>query len=516
MKVVGYCRFSAEAQKDGYSIDAQKRAIREYCKKEGLDLLEFYIDEARTGTNDKRPNFQRMMDDVSKGIFDAIIVHKRDRFSRNKFDFALYGQRLNDFNIKLLSVTECNDDTPENDILTSMLEAFAAYYPKNLSREVRKGMDEAARMGMATGGAPSFGYITDPKTRKYVIVESEAEIVRKIYDWFLSGLKINDIVVELEKNGVKTKRGNPMKAKAVMRILTSEKYLGTTIFNSYHDYSGKRALTPKSDLIKVEDSFPAIIDKDTFLQVQKIIDSGRRGHYARRTKEDYILSGYVYCGECGSKMKGSASTKSTKDGKQLYKYYVCPNKAKKTCHIKQIQKRELENAVMKIIDERLFQGETLNLIINEIYSAMKEYGSLPEEKVLEYKKTIAATSTKLDRLLNLYLDGDMDKEVYKKKKAELTAFKQMYEDELNKSLLLGNISKEEIRAKLLYFAAKLLSDNKNLERKKAAIAALIDRIDLYDDKVVVTFKFNVTASKVQNGDPYGIRTHECIRERDVS
>ena len=94
MRAVGYCRFSSENQRDGFSIEAQKAAIRDFCSKNKIELLDFYIDEALTGTNDKRPTFQRMIDDSSDHLFEAVIVHKLDRFSRNVTDTAIYKNHL--------------------------------------------------------------------------------------------------------------------------------------------------------------------------------------------------------------------------------------------------------------------------------------------------------------------------------------------------------------------------------------------------------------------------------------
>lgn len=518
MNVVAYCRFSSDAQKDGYSIEAQQRAIKDYCKRNALKLLRFYVDEARSGTNDQREQFQTMIRDIDAiHDFEGIVVHKIDRFSRSKKDFALYRDILETKGVKLISTVEHIDDTPESEILMSVLEAFAAFYPKNLSREVRKGMNEAARKGLATGGPHSYGYETDPITKKYVIVEREAAIVRSMYDMILEGYNLNEIAHALDGMGVTTKKGNRMSTKAIRRILTSEKYKGVSIFNSYSDYHRRKALTPKADLIRVENAFPAIISKDKWDKVQELLSAGKRGSYARKTKEDYILSGILYCGECREKMVGSSSTKKVSGGTSEYRYYTCPNKRRKTCSLSNIKKSYIEDLVSKIIKEDLFSGKVLQKVVDDLYNEIQSATVLPDETLAEYKSIIANTNKKIERLLNLYLDGEMEKEEYSKKRAELLLSKEFYQNHVNQSMYMNDIDKDEIRAKLLRFGQRLLEDNGvDLKRKKAAIATIVEKIEVYKEKIRVTFKFDVTADKVPNGDPYGIRTRECILERDMS
>ena len=136
-RAVAYCRFSSENQRDGYSIEAQLFAIKEFCNKENFELVGEYIDEAKSATTDDRKNFQRMIQDSEKHQFDYIIIHKLDRFSRNRYDFAFYKKILKDNGVKVISVLEKLDDTPETIILESVLEGMAEYYSSNLSRETK-------------------------------------------------------------------------------------------------------------------------------------------------------------------------------------------------------------------------------------------------------------------------------------------------------------------------------------------------------------------------------------------
>ena len=126
-KVALYARFSSDNQRTE-SIDAQIRAMKSYCKQQHWQIVATYIDEARSATTDNRPDFQRMISDSSRGIFDVVLVHKLDRFSRNRYDSAIYKSKLKKNNVSIASVLERIDDSPESVMMEAMLEGMAEYY----------------------------------------------------------------------------------------------------------------------------------------------------------------------------------------------------------------------------------------------------------------------------------------------------------------------------------------------------------------------------------------------------
>lgn len=151
IRAVAYPRYSSDNQREE-SITAQMRAIEEYCRQKGYVLVNSYPDEEKSATTDKRPNFQRMIKDSAKHLFDVVIVHKLDRFARNRYDSAHYKRILKRNGVRVESVLEHLDNSPESIVLESVLEGMAEYYSLNLAREVRKGMRENAEEGKHTGG----------------------------------------------------------------------------------------------------------------------------------------------------------------------------------------------------------------------------------------------------------------------------------------------------------------------------------------------------------------------------
>jgi len=133
-----YARFSTDMQRNE-SIDAQIEAVEKYAAENEMQIVRTYVDRAKSATSDQRPEFQNMIKDSETGAFDVVCVHKLDRFARDRYDSAFYRKKLKANGVKLISVTEQLDGSPESIILESVLEAMAEYYSKNLAREVEKG-----------------------------------------------------------------------------------------------------------------------------------------------------------------------------------------------------------------------------------------------------------------------------------------------------------------------------------------------------------------------------------------
>ena len=166
-----YCRLSRddELQGDSNSIVNQKKILEKYAREHGYSNFKFYVDDGISGTTFTRPGFQQMIADSGKGLFDIVLVHKLDRFSRDRYDSAIYKKKLKKNHVKLCSVLERMDDSPESIMMEAVLEGMSEYYSKNLAREVMKGMNETALQCKHTGGCPPLGYDLDENRHLIVI-----------------------------------------------------------------------------------------------------------------------------------------------------------------------------------------------------------------------------------------------------------------------------------------------------------------------------------------------------------
>ena len=196
MKAVIYARYSSDNQREE-SIEGQLRECMAYCKKNDITVLRTYIDRAMSAKTDHRPDFQRMIKDSAKGLFDVIIVWKLDRFARNRYDSAHYKAQLRKYGVKVLSATENISDGPEGIILESMLEGMAEYYSAELSEKVIRGHTENALKSKYNGGTPTFGYVID-KDMQYQIDPRTAPAVLEMFTMYDEGATMKEIVAYIQ------------------------------------------------------------------------------------------------------------------------------------------------------------------------------------------------------------------------------------------------------------------------------------------------------------------------------
>ena len=361
-KAFAYARFSTDMQREE-SIDAQFRAIKEYCSRNKIFLVNTFSDEGISGTTDNRPEFQKMIKQAEE--VDFIIVHKLDRFSRNKYDSAIYKRELSQKNVRVISVLENLDDSPESVILESVLEGMSEYFSKNLSREVKKGLYENAYKGKFNGGIPLFGYSID-QDKNYVINEYQAIAVRLIFDRFAKGSSYTEIINELDSLGYKTVKGNSFKSTTLYEMLSNERYIGTYIF-SKEDYNlrnkkrNSHRYKNREDMIIIENGNPAIIDKKTWNLVKE--RQKLNSKTSNKSKWNYVLSPFLYCDECGERLNGT--TRKNNQGR-YYHYYRCVNK---NCSQQSIRTDFLEEEFYAAFNEAIFSEENKKTLAKR----MKEF-----------------------------------------------------------------------------------------------------------------------------------------------
>jgi len=349
VRVACYARYSTSMQREE-SISAQMRAMKKFCDDNGWIIVKKYVDEAYSATTDKRPQFQEMITDSCKKEFDIVLVHKLDRFARNRYDSSLYKQKLRKNGVRLCSVLERIDNTPESILLEGLLESINEFYSANLARESMKGMKENALQCLHNGGSPGLGYDVDV-TQHIIINVEEAKIVVMIYSMYLSGYSCKVIAEMLNEEGYVTKAGNPFKTFSVYGILVNEKYTGVYIFNrseakGYDHKRNSHRSKPPEEIIRIEGGIPAIISREVWEAAQKkrMSKSGK----LKTSEPMYLLSHKIFCGVCGSKMYGSIRYRYSTEP---YYMYACHTKKASCSNPKQIEKTSLENYVVSLIQK---------------------------------------------------------------------------------------------------------------------------------------------------------------------
>lgn len=341
-KAVIYARYSSDNQRDA-SIDQQVKACEKYAMEQDLKVLRVYDDRALTGKTDKRPAFLRMIRDSAKREFKYVIVYSLDRFSRNKYDSVMHKHTLKENGVTVLSAMEHITDDPTGALMESILEGFAEYYSRELAQKIHRGLTDNAEKAIVNGSVP-LGYRRG-KDGHAEIVEEEAEIVREIFRRVKEGEMLIRIAEDLNRRGLRTKKGALWNRSSFNKILSNERYIGVYLYKEH----------------RIEGGFPSIIDDDTFREVQTYVKNKPKGRGTVKRRKcnafTYMLTGKLYCGECDSPMSGVSGTARNED---LHYYYVCTKKRyDKSCHKKNVPRDEIERRITQELKQLLDDDELL-------------------------------------------------------------------------------------------------------------------------------------------------------------
>lgn len=400
-RAVIYARFSSDNQREE-SIDAQVRACKAYCKGKGYLVTHIYRDEAKSGTKlAGRDAYNQMLADAKDDLFDIVIFHKVDRNARNEFDYYTTKRTLTQLGIKYEYAVQNIDNTPEGQMMESMLVGFAAYYSRNLAKETKKGLNENAYKAQFNGGTAPFGYkIVD---KHYVIDEREAEGVRMIFRMYLDGIGYTEIAKALAEKGYKTKLGRNFSKVSLHDILRNEKYIGIYTFNKVTKKSdGTRNShgKPSEELIRIENAIPPIISKEDFIMVQKIKADNQKHASRFRASVPYLLTGKIFCEHCGSAMNGHRMRRNEKE----YSYYACNRKervAGEVCPNKYINSEALERWVIESIEQCVFTPQNMANIAEEMANQYTSHTKNSKNRLIELKRQKAALEKRMGGLYDI-------------------------------------------------------------------------------------------------------------------
>jgi site-specific DNA recombinase len=489
-----YARYSSANQREE-SIEAQVRACQEYAKRTGLQIIDIYADSAKTGTNAERENFQRMIEDSSKAKFRYVVIHKLDRFSRDRYDSVTYKRKLKINGVILRSVLENLDGSPESQILESMLEGMAAYYSQNLSRECLKGLLENGHKCLHNGGIPPLGYDVDKATRNYVVNKQEAEIVKFIFSNYSEGMGYNQILKQLNAMGHRSKRGREFGKNSLHDLLKNERYTGIYTFNLRleKDVTGTRnpQFKPKDEWIYIKDGMPAIIDRETFDKVQTKLANNKKnaGHF--KTKRAYMLAGIIKCGECDAPMYGNSHIDG-RHGKE-YLAYECSGKSfKKICDSKGVRKENIENYVLDQLQNSLFSANSMQ----KLSARLCDYGKRMLEESKDERdnavRELEGINRRIEKIVTLVSESGISIETVREELKRLEEKKHTVEGELHELGIRNNaeIMSEETITHMIG-KSKELVQARNISECRKIVSNFVKNVIVHRDRVEIKFKINV-------------------------
>ena len=405
-RAVIYARFSSENQHQE-SIEAQVAECTAYCQHRNYIIVKTYVDEALSGTEStKRKSYNAMLADARKGIFDVVIFHKIDRNARNEIDYYRFKQQIILLGLTYEYAAQPINSTPEGQFMEAVMVGQAAFYSRNLSKEMKAKLKPYAAQSQFLGGTPPYGYkIVD---KQYVINEDEAPAIRLIFREFLAGRSYVQILDQLAAANYHTRSGRLFGKNSLHDILRNQKYCGTYMYNRVAkrpNGSRNNHAAPSENTIINRGSIPAIVSEKDFAMVQQRLDFNKRAPGQYRAKHDYLLSGLLRCGECSSSYIGRATHSHSK----IYYYYMCADTqfhSSQKCNNPKLKAQPTEDAIISALLD-FFPEDDLDRIFAAAANKLQNLPTTDDKlKTLQNKK--AGLVTRMNNLYDVIEQGTAD------------------------------------------------------------------------------------------------------------
>jgi len=495
-----YMRVSTGRQAEhDLSIPDQRSQLKSWCRANGHHVVAEYIEAGASAGDDRRPAFQQMIERACDGehAFDIIVVHSYSRFFREAFEQEFYLRKLAKHGVRVVSITQpVGDETePVHAMMRKVIALFDEYQSKENAKHVIRSMKENARQGFWNGATPPLGYRLieaekrGAKIKKKLEVDPvEAETVRLIFKLYLLGdgnsgaLGVKEIVKWLNGRGHRTRRGKSFGVGQLHKLLTNTVYIGRWKFNQTSSKTRRR----KADEEVVEIPVPAIIELDTFGQVQRQLHARSPKRQAPRvTTGPILLTGLAVCATCRG---GMMLRTGTSKGGRVYRYYTCSNcatKGKTACKGRSIPMDKLDGMVTDHLLERLFKPERIALILASLSSRRSELAAAVNTRMSALQREVVDAEDRLKRLYRLVEDGlDVD-EVLKERLTTLKADRDRAKAALERARE-QSASQIQINPALIERFGRTMRENftaGSVPFRKAYLRSLIDVIEVDDHQV---------------------------------
>lgn len=451
MRAAVYVRVSTQEQTENYSIESQKERLEAFCKSKGWAIYDTYIDGGYSGSNMDRPGLQKLLSDLKD--IDAVVVYRLDRLSRSQRDtLELIEEYFLENAVDFVSVTETLDtSTPFGKAMIGILSVFAQLERETIRERMRNGLVKRAQEGYrAAGGDYDPAGYSRRDDGEIVLKPDEAEHIKKAYDLYEELHSITKVQKRLKEMGI-----NVWRFRRYRDILSNKLYIGYVSFAGEY-YKGRHE---------------PIIDTDQFDRVQALLER-HKGPNAHKAKES-LLTNLLTCKHCGNNYV-TYSSQDKRNGKTYkYRYYICrarrfPSEYDSKCMNKNWNAQKLEEKIIKEIQ----------LILTDREQSNKEYVTI------DYQKQIKKLDDKIQRVLDLYTEGTIEKDVLNKQIRNLNQQKEEYiELERAEKHTSNELTNEDINNLVINL------NQSDFNTKQASIQKLINQVIIDKESFDIEWNF---------------------------
>ena len=519
-----YLRVSTGRQAEhDLSITDQRAQTANWVAARRWTLAAEYVEPGASATDDKRPEFQRMIERACDGDnpFDVIIVHSYSRFFRDAFGLEFYVRKLAKHGVKLVSMTQELGDDPAQVMMRQVISLFDEYQSKENAKHVLRSMKENARQGFWNGSTAPFGYRTvevekrGARVKKRLEIDPvEAEQVQFIFKLVVGGhdgsppMGTKAVATWLNERGYRTRKGGMWGNGTIHQLLTNPVYGGRWRFN----HVDSKTRREKADAEQIFADAPAIIAPEVFEGVQRLL-KGRNPRIAapRSVTGPILLTGLAFCNLCQGAM--SLRTGTSKTGK-VHRYYACSTcarKGKKACLGRTVQMDRLDNLVTKHLIDKLLTGDRIWELLSTLATRRAERAASVDARLAALEREAANAEEKLKRLYKLIEDGvaEMD-DLLKERITALKADRDRSKEALARARVNVKAKAEvteEAVAKFSDLMRQRIQEG-DTPARKAWLTSIVDRIEVDQGKIRLFGRKDVLEQCVMAGTSAtpGVRT----------
>src|SRR3989339_1391692 len=411
-----YTRKSTDVEdKQILPIEAQLQELRDFAKRENLDIALEFI-EKQSAKIPGRPIFNEMLQRIEKGEADSILSWHPDRLARNSVDGGRIIYLL-DTN-KLLGLKFPSfwfESTPQGKFMLNIAFGQSKYYVDSLSENTKRGLRQKVRRGEYPSVAP-IGYINDVRTKSIVVDRKKARIIRQAFELYAKGnSRLEDISNFLAHRGILSRGGKRIHKTRATFILSNPFYTGLFRY-SKELHEGKHE---------------PIIAKKIFDKVQEVLKQRGRPHHKTKN-EPQAFCGLLHCESCGMGITGEYRVKKQKNGNvHDYIYYHCTKKNKSIkCPEPCIRQKSLDEQISSLLQKFSLRADWAEKLLEMTETDKEKSAQSVSAFVQESQNKIRAIQTKLQRLLDGYLEQDIEREIYREQKTKLLMEKKSLDEKM--------------------------------------------------------------------------------------
>ena len=521
--VAAYARVSSDQQAKKGTIESQVAALKERIAADGHELAAemVFLDEGVSGATLIRPQLERLRDHAALGLIERLYVLSPDRLSRRYAHQVLLTEELSACGVEVVFLNHAIGTTPEEELLLQMQGMIAEYERAKIMERHRRGKLHGAKRGSVNvlSTAPyGYRYIrkqADGSPAQYVIDLAQAATVRQIFHWVgVDRLTIGEVVRRLDSAGIETASGKAHWDRSVVwSMLQNPAYMGRAAFGKTQSRAPLPRVRPQRHSAEVpkkghsavptdraewiEIPVPALISEELFLAVQAQLDENRKYARQRRRGAAYLLQGLTVCGHCHYAYYGKKISKSSANGRQQYAYYRCIGTdayrfgGERVCDNRQVRTQQLDDMVWQQVVELLSNPNRLKHEYERRLDVLEE-----NHKVDANTDALEKQRRNLDkaksRLIDSYAEGVIEKTDFDPKMAQLKVKLQQIDQQISASKQHQSGQQELFLVinRLEDFAAAVNDrlDTIDFDTKREIIRALIKRIEIHKDDIVVVFR----------------------------